>query len=178
MSAPASPSRSPEAEPAGAPQRNWAVAALLEAGWAPVGVLFLHFVATRVFHVYRIFPPADIPMHFLGGIAIAFFFRTAFGLAARAGLLGTVNHLGLAFMTFGMTCAAAVFWEFAEFLSDHWLGTRAQVSNTDTLKDMAVGIAGGVTFILIARRRHARGRSQAQPGTPRDAGLSSGRPVR
>ena len=86
-------------------------------------------------------------MHFLGGIAIAFFFWRAGSLASHSGVIGTINRTGLGVIVFGLTCSAAVFWECAEYLSDQYLGTRAQLGLTDTLGDMVVGITGGIAFV-------------------------------
>jgi di/tricarboxylate transporter len=62
----------------------------------------------------------------------------------------------------GLTCAATVFWEFAEFLSDRYLGTHAQGALDDTLSDMLFGILGGTAFAAITGVR----RSQAQLPAP------------
>jgi len=124
------------------------VAALVQAGWAPLGVFGLHVVASRVLFLYVAYPPTDVAMHFLGGIAIAYFLWRAAVLASQAGPLGTIGRTGLGVMVFGLTCAAAVFWEFAEYLSDRCLGTKAQLGLEDTLGDMLVGIMGGVAFLL------------------------------
>ena len=127
---------------------HWLVVALVEAGWAPLGVFGLHVVASRVFFLYVAYPPTDIAMHGLGGMAIAYFFRRAAHRASQAGAIGTLNRAGLGAMVFGLTCAAAVFWEFAEYLSDRYLGTKAQLGLEDTLGDMLVGIVGGGAFLL------------------------------
>jgi hypothetical protein len=133
--------------PAAGPGRHWIVAGLFEAGWAPAAVFALHVLASRVFFLYALYPSTDIAMHLLGGIAISFFFWRTGALASRAGVIGPFNRAGLVVMTFGLTCAAAVFWEFAEFLSDRYLGTSAQRGLADTLKDMLLGIVGCVVFL-------------------------------
>jgi len=130
------------------PGTPWPAAALIEAGWAPLGVFGLHVVASRVLHLYVVYPPADIAMHGLGGIAIAYFFWRAARRASEAGAIGTLNRAGLGVLVFGLTCAAAVFWEFAEYLSDRYMGTKAQLGLEDTLGDMLVGIVGGAAFLL------------------------------
>ena len=133
--------------------RRWFMTALFEAGWAPITVFALHLLASRVLRLYVAYPRTDIAMHLLGGIAIAFFFWRAGSLALHAGVIGTVNRTGMRVIIFGLTCAAAVFWECAEYLSDHYLGTNAQLGVADTLKDMVVGIAGGVIFLASASHR-------------------------
>jgi hypothetical protein len=128
---------------------------LRDAGWAPAAVFVLHLVAARVFNAYRRFPDLDIPMHLLGGIAIAFFFHKTFLNASRLQLLPPYHRLNHIALAFGFTCAAAVFWEFAEFLSDRYLGTNAQGDDLrDTLFDMLLGISGGslCLAIILGRR--------------------------
>jgi hypothetical protein len=131
--------------------RHWLVSALLQAGWAPAGVFLFHAFASRVMRLYENHPTSDIAMHSVGGVAIAFFFRRAASLAAGAGVIGAINRTGLSVMVFGLTCAAAVFWEFGEYLSDHYLGTRTQLGLDDTLGDMLFGIVGGVAFLAVTR---------------------------
>lgn len=144
--------------------RHWFMTALLEAGWAPAAVFALHLLASRVFLLYSTFPPLDIGMHVLGGAAIAFLAWRASYLASNANAIGTLNRAGLVVIVIGLTCAAAVLWEFAEFLSDRYLGTHAQGSLDDTLSDMLFGILGGAAFAAVAGLR----RSQAQLPAPSD----------
>ena len=103
-------------------------------------------------------PQSDIVMQLAGGLAIAFFFWRAGCHAADAGLIGAVNDAGLAVLVFGLTCAAAVGWEFAEFVSDRFFGTSAQLGLSDTLGDMLCGIVGGIAWlalILLGKGRRA-----------------------
>ena len=53
---------------------------LKKAGWAPITVFVAHLVASEI-GGYDVFPPLDTPMHLLGGVAIAFFFWTAYRIA-------------------------------------------------------------------------------------------------
>jgi hypothetical protein len=58
-----------------------------------------------------------------------------------------------------LTATAAVFWEFAEFTVDQLFATNVQVSLANTMKDLALGVAGAGAFILIrARQLRAGGR--------------------
>jgi hypothetical protein len=136
--------------------QHWFRAALVEAGWAPGVVFVLHVVASRVLGLYLRYPHVDVAIHFSGGFAIAFFFWRAGILASHADVIGRLNRTGLGVLVFGLTCAAAVFWEFAEFLSDRYCGTTAQLGLTDTLKDMLVGIVGGSTFVVACGRMSPR----------------------
>lgn len=62
-----------------------------------------------------------------------------------------------AVVVLGMTGTATVFWEFAEFVSDRFFGTHAQVGLEDTLLDMALGVAGGLAYLASAYQRSTLG---------------------
>src|SRR5262245_35746481 len=117
----------------------WLLQTLRRAGWAPILVFGLHVVAARVLGLYRLWPPTDIPMHFFGGVAIAFFFAHAYRAAEELDLLGQPSAVLYVVMVFALTCSATVFWEFAEFLSDRYFGTHMQNGLEDTLGDMLIG---------------------------------------
>lgn len=117
-----------------------------EAAWAPIAVLILHEVAGRIWGHE---PHVDPVMHFLGGLAAAFFFRHA---ASTAGtLLGRPTPLALDLLAFGLTCAVALFWEFGEFASDRLLRTTVQRGLQNTMRDLMLGVSGG--FLYLAARR-------------------------
>ena len=132
-----------------------ALRVLRRAGWAPVLVFGVHLLASWS-ALYLRWPALDVPMHFGGGVAIAYFFHCALieAVAARWLALGARE---LALMVFGLTCAAAVGWECAEYVSDRLLLSRAQLSLSDTLGDMLLGIGGGIAFIASAYKVKSRG---------------------
>src|SRR6185436_439266 len=125
-------------------------AGVLRAAWAPFLVFGLHLFISKVLNAYLLYPPLDIPMHFFGGVAIAYFFAACLS-ALPSGAISSEHRPALhAVGVFALTCTASVFWEFAEFFSDLLLGTHAQLSLGDTLLDMALGTAGGLSFIVWA----------------------------
>jgi hypothetical protein len=128
------------------PLVRWLLLTLRRAAWAPILVFCVHEASARL-GLYGAWPPLDIPMHFLGGIAIAFFFGQAYRAAEEMGLLGRPAAIVFAVMVFALTCSSTVFWEFAEFLSDRYLGSHMQGGLEDTLGDMLVGIVGGVVLL-------------------------------
>jgi hypothetical protein len=96
-------------------------------------------------------------MHLLGGLAIAFFFWTAYSICARTGVFGQPNNTAIAVLTLTSAVASAVLWEFGEYLSDRYLGSNTQKGLEDTLLDMLLGLVGGAIFVGVAwfwRRRH------------------------
>jgi hypothetical protein len=138
----------------GAPAwRGAVVASLREAGWAPALVFVLHVVAACGFAAYALFPPLDIPMHLLGGVAITFFIGHSYRVAEGSGLLGRpVRWLYFALVP-ALAISTTVLWEFAEFLSDRYFGTHAQLGLEDTLSDMVLGCLGSVVFLVMSAVR-------------------------
>ena len=119
---------------------------LRQAAWAPIGVIGGHEVAARCFGHEPIVDPI---MHFTGGVAVAYFVLRACTLCPR--LVGAPSPLVVDLLSFGIACAAAVLWEFAEQLCDIYLGTHAHTSVTATLRDLELGVAGAALCVLIGR---------------------------
>lgn len=122
-------------------------------GWAPCLVFSLHVLATRVFGVYEIWPPADIPMHFAGGLAIAFFMSQAFRALPREVVRSSRLVVLEAILVLSLTISAAVVWEFAEFSLDTILGSNVQVSLANTMQDLAMGMLGSLVMVAIRARQ-------------------------
>jgi hypothetical protein len=120
------------------------------AGWVPALVFVIHVIVSRVFNMYEAFPALDIPMHFTGGVAIAFFFARNVSIVFIPHLTQKSRILGHIVMVFALTATATVFWEFAEFIYDRVLGTHVQVSIADTMLDMFLGILGGCCYLLVS----------------------------
>ena len=133
-----------------------ALAMPLRAAWAPALVFSLHVFISRALNAYLWFPPLDIPMHFFGGVAIAYFFGGCLRALPADAIAGGLRRWLVAAFVFALTCAATVFWEFAEFFSDRLFGTHAQLGLEDTLLDMALGVAGGLTYLAMASKSRRR----------------------
>jgi hypothetical protein len=54
---------------------NWLLVALRESAWAPLGV-FIFYLIGRSLQLFDLFPRLDIPTHFIGGVAITYFYRS------------------------------------------------------------------------------------------------------
>ena len=118
-------------------------------GWAPLLVFATHVFIDRVLDAYSLWPPIDVPMHFLGGMAIAFFISRCFQVLPReAAQKGRIVVLEL-LLVGSLTASAAVFWEFSEFTVDQLFHSNIQISLANTMKDMSMGIFGSIVFILI-----------------------------
>jgi hypothetical protein len=133
------------------PFRKWIaiiVEIILRIGWLPIIVFIIHRIGADYFGVYMRWPWLDIPMHFIGGFAIAFFFSGAICLLVRHAVIAEPCHTVQLSLVFTLTCTAAVFWEFAEWLADHTIGSNYQVSQDDTMGDMFMGVVGGAFFLM------------------------------
>jgi len=143
---------------------SWMARSVRAAGWAPLLVFGAHAVLAAT-GAYGVVPSIDIPMHLAGGVVIAYFFARSLALAVDDGLLGAPNRLAVALLVLACTCAAAVFWEFAEWTYDRFFLAPDARDYGDTLLDMALGIAGGSLFVAASVARHAlrRGVVSSEP---------------
>jgi hypothetical protein len=128
-------------------------------GWAPLGVFIAHLLAAYVLLLYERWPPVDIPLHFFGGVAIAFFLSRSFHAWPSEAIRADRRALLELLLVGSLTVTAATLWEFAEYICDHTLGTQLQFGLADTMKDMAIGIGGGIAFLLARARQLRVGRS-------------------
>ncbi len=103
----------------------------------------------RVLNAYEWWPTIDIPMHFGGGVAIAFFISRCFQVLPRQPVPKSRLSILELILIGSLTATAAVFWEFAEFTIDQIYGTNVQVSLINTIQDMAMGISGAIAVIVI-----------------------------
>ncbi|MFM9960414.1 MAG: hypothetical protein ACKV2Q_04230 [Planctomycetaceae bacterium] len=125
----------------------WGIMSLRRGAWAPLLVFGIHVVGILCFDIYRAVPDFDIPMHFIGGVAIAHFFGMCYRTADRMRLLGEPSGVMFPPLILGLTSLAAVVWEFAEFLADRQFGLHTQPSLADTLLDLLMGLFGGAVWI-------------------------------
>jgi hypothetical protein len=138
---------------------QYALPLLKKAGWAPAGVFLLHVLLSKqVLNFYSVFHPLDIPVHILGGVAMAHFLSTAFAAIPDELIAPRIRGLAQAIAVWSLTATAAVFWEFAEFFSDIVFGTTAQRGLRDTMKDLFFGIFGATLYLVLAWRRRRLGR--------------------
>lgn len=124
----------------------------MRAGWPPALVFLFHILILNALDVYAFFPSVDIPMHFVGGVAIAYFFWRLFAALPERAVDAALRPLAAAIFVVSLTATSAMLWEFAEFTSDALFGTQVQVGIADTMLDMALGLTGGIFFVLIAWR--------------------------
>jgi hypothetical protein len=135
------------------------------AGWAPLVVFLLHVFISRVLNGYILYPPLDIPMHFFGGVAMAYFLSASFTALPEDAVRVDLRAVAQFVFVVSLTATASTLWEFAEFTSDAFFGTHAQLGLEDTLLDMALGIAGGTSYLLMSWRQGALGLVTPLPAT-------------
>lgn len=147
--APKTSSQVPEPPPRSLPALVWRL--FVRAFWLPALVLAVHGVASLGFQAYDRLVPLDVPMHLAGGLAIAWAWARGLAVLVEADLVRRPDRPLWYLLVFALTCTAAVFWEFGEWVSDSAVGTHAQIGLEDTLFDMALGIVGGILFLLVFR---------------------------
>ena len=131
---------------------NWILTSFKYGAWAPILVFTSHCVAIFVFNIYRYFPWFDIPMHFVGGMAITYFFIESVLSAYNHKFLGKPSIITIILLIFLLTSTTTIFWEFTEWGADAFLGMHTQAGLDDTLLDMLLGMLGGLLAIGLRKR--------------------------
>lgn len=131
-------------------------------GWLPLVVFFTHLFSSRVLNAYEIYPHLDIPMHFAGGCAIAFFVSKCFQVLPRNYVKKSRVNILEILLIGSITVSVAVFWEFAEFLFDLSFGTNIQISLANTIQDLIMGLLGALAIIVIRSKQLHIGVSEVQ----------------
>ncbi len=128
---------------------KWTFHSLQRGAWAPLTVFGLHVISTFGFKLYHRFPFLDIPTHFLGGIAIAYFFGQSLEIALKRGLAGQPSPLLNKVLLLALTGMATICWEFAEWSWDFIFQASAQGGLDDTMLDILMGLWGGLSWIGV-----------------------------
>ena len=129
---------------------TWVLDTLREAAWAPLSILGLYLFA-RTLQLFKLFPPLDIPTHFLGGVAITYFYRAAIRHSQK--LVGEIPFPIQVLFAITCTGTTTILWEFYENVLDFFLDTGMVRGVEDTIVDLLVGLLGGLVFSLFYRRR-------------------------
>jgi hypothetical protein len=121
-----------------------------EAAWAPLSVLGIYALGLT-FHLFKLFPLLDIPVHFLGGVVITYFYRAAIRQGQR--LVGEIPYPVQVLFAFTCTGTTTILWELYENILDFFAGTHMVRGLQDTILDLFVGLLGGLVLSLFYRRR-------------------------
>jgi hypothetical protein len=93
----------------------------------------------------------DIPTHFMGGVAITYFYRSA--IYNSQYFLGEIPIPIQVLLGFTSTGTTTVLWEFYENSFDSLFGTQMVRGLGDTLVDLFLGISGALLLTVFYRRR-------------------------
>ena len=130
----------------------------------PTIVLLSHVIASKVLHLYRIFPNLDIPYHYVGGLSIAYMSAQILSYLEKEKIFTTLNKVVVLVLIFSLAATSTVFWEFAEFIGDRLLDTNIQISLANTMQDQFMGILGGATWVFIYSKKFGRSKDTHIPG--------------
>jgi hypothetical protein len=125
---------------------------LLRRAWVPVLVFAANAVLSLVFHAYEAFPLLDVPMHLIGGAAIAYFLWHTVAAFEKGRSRAKQSRAKRSAAVFLLALAAALLWELAEFGSDRILGTTAFGATGDTVLDVLLGMAGAAAYLLYREK--------------------------
>jgi hypothetical protein len=122
--------------------------ALGKASGGPILVFGIHLLALHLFNTYYFFPNFDIPMHFLGGLTIAFFLDRALTSASLLRIIEPCHIVHRRVFVFCGTCIVAISWEYSEILKylSFWIQEPAGLD--DSLEDLFFGAAGAIFFLV------------------------------
>jgi len=123
---------------------------LREAAWAPLSVLGFYALGLT-FHLFKLFPPLDIPVHFMGGVVITYFYRVA--IRQSQNVVGAIPVPVQILFAFTCTGTTTIFWEFYENLLDFFVGTHMVRGLQDTIVDLLVGLLGALALTLFYKQR-------------------------
>lgn len=117
--------------------------------------LFFNWFLGGYFRLYIIWPPYDIPVHFLGGVSMGITGYMLLKLSEKNNWIHISNKLLFLLLIVCYVSFTATVWELYEFLTDHYLGTFNQPSIADTMGDMFLGLLGGALsgMMLLQRKQ-------------------------
>ena len=133
---------------------------LVRAGWFPSIIFFIHCVLSLGFNAYDRLTWLDVIMHFLGGVAIAYFFDQSIEHLDRLGVMRVGGTMASLVMIIGLVAMSTVVWEFMEFLADTFFDAGSQRGVANVMKDQFLGLVGGIAYVgffmrgITKRNRH------------------------
>jgi hypothetical protein len=129
---------------------DWIFDTLREAAWAPLTVLGFYALGLA-FRLFKLFPPLDIPVHFMGGVVITYFYRVAIRNSQK--LVGEIPFPIQVLFAITCTGTTTILWEFYENILDYFAGTKMVRGVQDTIVDLFVGLLGALVLSLFYKRR-------------------------
>lgn len=118
----------------------------------PAAVLLFDLIVNNwIFSFYETFPLIDIPMHFVGGAAIAYTFILFLRFFEEEKMVEIKNKFVFIFLVVCAVSFVAVLWEIWEFSIVTYFGANWFISLQDTIGDLVVGICGGFFVGVISK---------------------------
>ena len=121
---------------------------LIHCFYTPVLVFLLHFMFVQL-HLYSAFAWADMPMHFLGGMSIAY----SCILVLRKVKEEVVIHDRFfeILIIVALVGLSAILWELSELVVENLFNLNWQLTLIDTLCDLFLGLVGGLTISSLIK---------------------------
>jgi hypothetical protein len=129
---------------------QWITATFRESAWAPLSVFGFYLFGLAI-DLYDLYPFMDIPTHFMGGVAITYFYRSAISNSQK--FLGEIPIPIQVLLGLTSTGTTTVLWEFYENSFDALFGTQMVRGLEDTLVDLFLGVSGALLLSIFYRRR-------------------------
>jgi uncharacterized membrane protein YjdF len=127
--------------------------------WFPPSVYITHLIFTYLLDAYTLFPWIDIPMHYLGGLSMAYSLLLVLTELQHQQVIKPLEKIIELLLIFSLVTTAAVFWEFSEFTADQVLGTNGQISLRNTMKDLFMGVMGALSVVGYVSATKSRKKS-------------------
>ena len=129
---------------------GWVLDSLREAAWAPFAVFGFYAIGLTL-GLFKSFPYFDMPTHFMGGVAITYFYRAAIRNSQK--IVGEIPYPVQVLLAITCTGTTTILWEFYENLADAFLGTHMVRGLEDTIVDLFLGLSGALVLSLFHKRQ-------------------------
>jgi len=129
---------------------HWITTTLRETAWAPLSIFGFYLIGLAL-RLFKMFPALDIPVHFMGGVVITYFYRSAIRNLQK--IVGDIPLPIQIIFAFTCTGTTTVLWEFYENILDHFFGFQMVRGLEDTITDLFVGLMGALVLSLFYRKR-------------------------
>ena len=113
--------------------------------YLPLAILIVLHVVFLLLDLYSI-THLDSVMHLAGGIVLAMCLYGFLVSAIDRGWCPDPGNIVSAILVVSLVTTGAVCWECYEWISDRLFATRLQPSVTDTVKDLLLGLLGGILY--------------------------------
>lgn len=116
---------------------------LIHCFYTPIIIFLLHLIFIQL-NIYSNFVWADMPMHFFGGMSIAY----SFILVLREVKEKVIIHDRFfeILIIVALVGLSAVLWELSELIVDNLFDLNWQPTLINTLCDLFLGLVGGLTI--------------------------------